>query len=337
LAQAAAIWPSHHLLVVEMLRSPEIGAGIICLVLSQSLVAGNMTATHANQSLPDMNQSTDMQRNISAAREAHHGPHLENQSASASINTSLAKSAADTLPVPRAGPFRSSTASVPGPVSNATESSAVLKSSAGWVGCWYYGCHQSYHPTFYCQCNPSCRRYGNCCFDFSRRCWYLINDRRRRAPPPDDRRRRTPPPDDRRRRTPAPPPQADGLVTVFHQTSPEACQAIVKSSFRPGSDGWCGGAIYFALSPEATKTKAIADDSKTGCVIEAGVDVGRVSYQGGDCGHKWEKQEFLQTGYDSIRFDPGDGPEVVIFDSWRVKRMRIIPYNNAWRPTYNVR
>ncbi|OLP93692.1 Ankyrin repeat and sterile alpha motif domain-containing protein 1B [Symbiodinium microadriaticum] len=89
---------------------------------------------------------------------------------------------------------------------------------------------------------------------------------------------------------------------------------------RPPPDGHCGGAIYFAMSPEATKTKAIGDDSKSGCVIEAKVDVGRVKYESANCGHKWNKQEFL--GYDSIRFDPGDGDEVVIFDSWRVKSMR---------------
>jgi len=91
------------------------------------------------------------------------------------------------------------------------------------------------------------------------------------------------------------------------------------------------------LSPQATKTKAIGNDSKSGCMIEAKVDVGRVKYEGPRCGHKWTKQEFLQTGYDSIRFDPGDGDELVIYDSSRVKSMKIIPFNDAWRPTYNVR
>ena len=92
-----------------------------------------------------------------------------------------------------------------------------------------------------------------------------------------------------------------------------------------------------ARSPEATKTKAIGNDSKSGCIIKAMVDVGRVKHEGANCGHKWTKQEFLQTGYDSIRFDPGDGDEIVIFDSSRVKSMSIIPFNNAWRPTYSVR
>ena len=148
-----------------------------------------------------------------------------------------------------------------------------------------------------------------------------------RPPPPQA-------PDSRRRRGS---PAQGKIVTGFHQTSPDVCKLIVNSAFRPGSDGHCGGAIYFALSPQATKTKAIGNDSKSGCMIEVKVDVGRVKYEGSRCGHKWTKQEFLQTGYDSIRFDPGDGDELVIYDSSRVKSMRIIPFNDAWRPTYNVR
>jgi len=87
------------------------------------------------------------------------------------------------------------------------------------------------------------------------------------------------------------------------------------------------------MSPEATKTKAI----QSGCVIEAKVDVGRVKYEGPRCGHKWNKGELKSEGYDSIEFDPGDGKEVVIFDSWRVKSMKEIRYNPAWKPEYRVR
>ena len=218
--------------------------------------------------------------------------------------------------------------------SNATAFRPSFKSAAGWVGCWYYGCHGSYHPEFHCQCNQGCVRFRNCCYDYGRKCWHAPDSRRRRS----GRRRNPPPPpqapDSRRRRGS---PAQGKIVTGFHQTSPDVCKLIVNSAFRPGSDGHCGGAIYFALSPQATKTKAIGNDSKSGCMIEVKVDVGRVKYEGPRCGHKWTKQEFLQTGYDSIRFDPGDGDELVIYDSSRVKSMRIIPFNNAWRPTYNVR
>ncbi|CAJ1337070.1 unnamed protein product, partial [Effrenium voratum] len=114
------------------------------------------------------------------------------------------------------------------------------------------------------------------------------------------------------------------------QTSPQACKAILKTGFRRGSDGWCGGAIYFAMSPQATKTKAIGTQSQGGCVIEARVDVGRVAYLGGDCGGKKEQ---VPSGYDSVSFDPGDGKEVVIWDKSRVKSMKIIPYDPAWSPS----
>jgi len=216
---------------------------------------------------------------------------------------------------------------------------ASLKSSSGWVGCWYYGCRSSYHAEFYCQCNSGCRRFGNCCGDFGTRCWYLNKPtddrrrRRRRAPKPEWRPNPSPP---QWRPNPSP-PQNGGILTVYHQTSPQACKAILASSFRPGSDGHCGGAIYFAMSPEATKTKAIGTQSQGGCVIQAKVDVGRVKKEGPRCGHKWKQGELRSQGFDSIEFDPGDGQEVVIFNSNRVKSMKIIPYNNAWRPTYNVR
>ena len=61
------------------------------------------------------------------------------------------------------------------------------------------------------------------------------------------------------------------LMTLYHQTSPEACQGILAEGFRIGHGGWCGDAIYFALSPEATKTKAITPHSGIGCMLEVAV------------------------------------------------------------------
>eukprot|EP00439_Symbiodinium_sp_Y106_P023973 s8152_g2.t3 len=274
---------------------------------------------------------SDLEGNLSAGNQSHShssspgpgkGLRVANQTNSANGSLEITEAA---FPILEAHPLLPPNVSVHMEAGTSPSNFTPVpsfKSASGWVGCWYYGCRGSYHPEFYCQCNSGCTRCG----------W--------QRPPPDSRRRRS-----RRRRAPAPPPPPQwqpspppsnngngrGLVTAFHQTSPKACKLIVASAFRPGSDGHCGGAIYFAMSPEATKTKAIGNDSQSGCVIEAKVDVGRVKYESANCGHKWNKQEFLGTGYDSIRFDPGDGEEVVIFDSWRVKSMRIIPYNNAWR------
>eukprot|EP00439_Symbiodinium_sp_Y106_P019183 s8152_g2.t1 len=313
-------------------------SALLCLVLSQT-VTGDLN-TQVSRNL--------RQGNLSAGNQSHShssspgpgkGLRVANQTNSANGSLEITEAA---FPILEAHPLLPPNVSVHMEAGTSPSNFTPVpsfKSASGWVGCWYYGCRGSYHPEFYCQCNSGCTRYRNCCWDYGKRCGW-------QRPPPDSRRRRS-----RRRRAPAPPPPPQwqpspppsnngngrGLVTAFHQTSPKACKLIVASAFRPGSDGHCGGAIYFAMSPEATKTKAIGNDSQSGCVIEAKVDVGRVKYESANCGHKWNKQEFLGTGYDSIRFDPGDGEEVVIFDSWRVKSMRIIPYNNAWRPTYNVR
>mmetsp|Transcript_91657 Transcript_91657/g.283510 ORF Transcript_91657/g.283510 Transcript_91657/m.283510 type:complete len:610 (+) Transcript_91657:130-1959(+) len=50
------------------------------------------------------------------------------------------------------------------------ESTAVV-SVAGWHGsCAVYGCGDYYSSWHRCQCNPSCGRYGNCCYDYKARC-----------------------------------------------------------------------------------------------------------------------------------------------------------------------
>merc|ERR1712018_1036742 len=81
--------------------------------------------------------------------------------------------------------------------------------------------------------------------------------------------------------TPAPPPGSYWNTgfhknkTAYHQTSPEICKLIVDSQFKLGKGGLCGKAVYFALKPEATRTKAITKASQGGCMIEAVVDVGK--------------------------------------------------------------
>ncbi|CAE7903000.1 unnamed protein product [Symbiodinium sp. KB8] len=284
----------------------------LCLVLSQTVMGDLNTQVHRN--LRHGNHSA-LSPNRSSSQEGSGGlkvaPRVnETGRANASLATKsefhqVLEAAPALLPPNVSGQDAPHSAEAGASPSNATAFRPSFKSAAGWVGCWYYGCHGSYHPEFHCQCNQGCVRFRNCCYDYGRKCWHAPDSRRRRS----GRRRNPPPPpqapDSRRRRGS---PAQGKIVTGFHQTS-----------------------------PDATKTKAIGNDSKSGCMIEVKVDVGRVKYEGPRCGHKWTKQEFLQTGYDSIRFDPGDGDELVIYDSSRVKSMRIIPFNNAWRPTYNVR
>jgi len=128
---------------------------------------------------------------------------------------------------------------------------------------------------------------------------------------------------------PSPPPSGGGnyhgnVMTLFHQTSMEICKLIKQNGFRPGSAGWCGGAIYFATSPQATNTKAIGTRSHLGCMVTAKVDVGKVKVLNKQCGGHGNARH---DGFDCVRFNPGDGDEFVIWDTRRVKSVSIAAYN----------
>eukprot|EP00928_Gymnodinium_smaydae_P080574 TRINITY_DN64242_c0_g1_i1.p1 TRINITY_DN64242_c0_g1~~TRINITY_DN64242_c0_g1_i1.p1 ORF type:complete len:269 (-),score=66.82 TRINITY_DN64242_c0_g1_i1:90-824(-) len=126
---------------------------------------------------------------------------------------------------------------------------------------------------------------------------------------------------------------ADGRMTVYHQTSPQACEGIMKTNFRLGSGGWCGKAVYFAMSPEATRQKAVTDSSGHGCMIEAVVEVGRV-HRFNSCGkyNAMTGWKLIGMGYDSIMFEPPErtGDELIIFDTDRIVSKRIIPFKQEW-------
>lgn len=141
----------------------------------------------------------------------------------------------------------------------------------------------------------------------------------------------------------APPPEIVGgrkMMTLYHQTSPQICSLIMAQGFKLGHGGWCGGAIYFALSPQATRTKAITPHSGVGCMIEAKVDVGNVKkypccrYCGGhqDQHIPWTEHSLKAKGYDAIEINPGDGPEIVVYNKNRIQSMRVVPFRNEWMP-----
>jgi len=130
-------------------------------------------------------------------------------------------------------------------------------------------------------------------------------------------------------------PHGGNVRTGYHQTSPKVCKAIVAGNFRAGSGGWCSGAIYFATTPEATSTKAVAASSHEGCMIKAQIDMGRVYHAGKKCdGMNYWK--LTKNGYDSISFNPGDGEELVVFDPSRVISKHIIPYKPQWAVKYHT-
>eukprot|EP00931_Biecheleriopsis_adriatica_P008354 TRINITY_DN109556_c0_g1_i1.p1 TRINITY_DN109556_c0_g1~~TRINITY_DN109556_c0_g1_i1.p1 ORF type:complete len:255 (-),score=43.60 TRINITY_DN109556_c0_g1_i1:78-842(-) len=126
--------------------------------------------------------------------------------------------------------------------------------------------------------------------------------------------------------------------TLYHQTSCSAAHAIVKTGFRPGHIGWCGGGIYFATSAGATGHKAVGLNSEHGCIIQAQVNLGRIKHMSPICTSRrqchgmpvgWAIRCISRgthhfSGYDSIQFNPGDGTEYMIWSSSRVVSMKVL-------------
>lgn len=115
----------------------------------------------------------------------------------------------------------------------------------------------------------------------------------------------------------------------------------MATNFRVGRGGLCGKAIYFALSPEVTSTKAITGNSHGGCMIEAVVDVGRQDHyywngrpQRGEkyCGgwNEMTAQKLHATGADSIVMRQGDGDEIIVFEPERIISKKILEFDCKW-------
>lgn len=166
--------------------------------------------------------------------------------------------------------------------------------------CMDYGC-SGYVKMQLCQCNPECGKYGNCCEDFSDTCAgtrHLLS-RDERGP----------------------------IRTLYHQTSHEIGELILKEGFKPGSRGWCGGAMYFATSPRATITKASGLNSNRGFMVEAEVYLGKVKHMPSWCDMQMTGDKLWKEGYDSIVFNPIDGDEHVIYNSSQVLATRRFPFS----------
>jgi len=123
--------------------------------------------------------------------------------------------------------------------------------------------------------------------------------------------------------------QDGAVLTLYHATSPEAGASILKTGFRPGHVGYCGGGIYFATSPAATLGKAVGPDSHQGFMLEARVDLGRIKHdRNPSCTSsqlgiyhldRHPLSKYLNDwGCDSVTFNPGDGVEYAIADPSRV-------------------
>lgn len=119
-------------------------------------------------------------------------------------------------------------------------------------------------------------------------------------------------------------PHLGRVKVLYHQTSPKAAHLILKHGFRPGSVGWCGGGIYFATSPGATYKKAIGPDSQKGYILAARVDIGKVKHMGPACDDHLNSLTLRAQHYDSVRFNPGDGTEYVVYSKHQVLSVRVV-------------
>lgn len=132
-----------------------------------------------------------------------------------------------------------------------------------------------------------------------------------------------PPPPDRCMKRPT---NYSHNMTLYHQTSPQIGELILQGGFRTGKAGWCGGAIYFATSPQATVTKTSGIDSHKGYMLQATVDVGRVKHMPSTCDMSMTGQKLQDMGYDTITFNPVDGDEYVVFCSTQVLEVKHISW-----------
>lgn len=116
-------------------------------------------------------------------------------------------------------------------------------------------------------------------------------------------------------------------MTLYHMTSPEVARLIVAGQFRPGHEGWCGGATYLMAYPHLPRSKWNPETTQGGAVVEVQVDMGKMCTvtrpagcddgSTGTCcpleGGGFGVSAAGQNGCDSILFKNFDGDEYVIW------------------------
>eukprot|EP00035_Acanthoeca_spectabilis_P008450 m.154098 g.154098 ORF g.154098 m.154098 type:complete len:385 (+) comp14363_c0_seq6:135-1289(+) len=101
------------------------------------------------------------------------------------------------------------------------------------------------------------------------------------------------------------------IVSLYHQTSPEAAAAIVQSqTMRPGATGLAGAGIYFATNPTDTNHKA----HQRGAVLCARVRLGRCKTIRPNGDGTLSLQTLQQQGFDSVMIPRNGGTEYVVYD-----------------------
>merc|ERR1719401_2655960 len=79
--------------------------------------------------------------------------------------------------------------------------------------------------------------------------------------------------------TPAPAPIpiiGTNIMTLYQLTGPTAAKSIISTNFRPGSGGWCGGAIYLINTPHLPKSKYNPRTTTDGAYVQLQVKMGKM-------------------------------------------------------------
>lgn len=201
-----------------------------------------------------------------------------------------------------------------------------------------------------CQCNSGCKQYANCCPDYDYFCgerttttttipWWLTTTIRTPSPwftPATTVFTTTTTKTTTTQLSFHGTSTVEGEIkTLYHTTSRDVAQLIVKGGFRPGRGGWCGGAIYFIDHPHLKKSKFNPKTTKTGAIVQAHVRMGSMAHLDHRCnGHGGHGVHAARnTGYNSLTFNPGDGDEYVIWDTQQVMSVRIYEYTEQYGPT----
>lgn len=109
-----------------------------------------------------------------------------------------------------------------------------------------------------------------------------------------------------------------GWETLYHQTDPEAADAILRSQkMYRGSGGLAGGAIYFATNQSDTAHKA----KSHGVILRAEVYLGK-SKKIPNSGEDYTYTKLKRQGYDSVTIDRPGGTEYAVYDCGQVKNIR---------------
>jgi len=115
------------------------------------------------------------------------------------------------------------------------------------------------------------------------------------------------------------------VIKVYHQTTQDACKAIIDSRFYVGQYGLAGGGIYTATTAGLTFWKA----QKFGCIIELYIATGKVKELPYHGDQSITLEAVVNGGYDSTwlpRGVPhGAAPEYVVYFSDQVLAMAAYP------------